>query len=161
MVRTPIRWPAIGVELCDQPHYGASRGIFIRVWLDCADNFLVVKTLAVKPGLRPAKLPDIRAFFASVSLHTSTLHPSLLGRLCGVEEYSGTEPKGRGGRNESRELLCGGNAPFRMLCPISPLLDSLRLADLFIVPAARCRCQLRRECVVIRKSEIGVRSTWT
>jgi hypothetical protein len=72
---------------------------------DCAK----LKTLAVKPGLRPAKLPDIRAFFATVSLHTPTLHPSLLRRRCGVEEYSGTEPKGRGGRNQSSELLCGGS----------------------------------------------------
>ena len=43
-----------------------------------------------------SKLPDVRAFFATVSLHTSTLHPSLLRRRCGVEEYSGTEPKGQG-----------------------------------------------------------------
>ena len=65
------------------------------------------KRLPSSPGLRPAKLPDIRAFIATVSLHTSTLHPSLLRRRCGVEEYSGTEQKGRGGRNESSELLCG------------------------------------------------------
>ena len=88
-------------------HYGAPRSIFIRVLLDCADNFLVVRTLAVKSGLRPAKRPDTRAFFATVSLHTSTLHPSLLRRGCGAEESSGTEPKG-GGRNESSELLGGG-----------------------------------------------------
>ncbi|HXO33943.1 MAG TPA: hypothetical protein VN901_16455, partial [Candidatus Acidoferrales bacterium] len=60
-----------GVEFSDQPHDGVPRSILIRVLLDCADNFLVVKTLAVKPGLRPAKLPDIRAFIAIVSLHTS------------------------------------------------------------------------------------------
>ena len=57
---------------------------FIRVLLDCTDDFLSVKTLAVKPGLRPAKLPGIRAFFATVSLHTSALHPVLLRRRCGV-----------------------------------------------------------------------------
>src|SRR5260370_2719932 len=69
-----IRWSAIGAEFRDQPHYGAPRSIFIRILLDCADNFLVVKTLAVKSGLRPAKLPDIRAFFAPISLHTSAFH---------------------------------------------------------------------------------------
>jgi hypothetical protein len=36
------------------------------------------------------------------------LHPSLLRRRCGVEEYSGTEPKGKGGRNESSEFFAGG-----------------------------------------------------
>ena len=89
-------------------HYGAPRSIFIRVLLDCADNFLVVRTLAVKPGLRPAKRPDIRAFFGTVSLHTSTLHPSLLCRRCGVEEYSGTEPKGGGAGETGRVNSCGG-----------------------------------------------------
>jgi len=100
-----------------KPTYGAPRSIFIRVLLDCADNFLVVKTLAAKPGLRPEKLLDVRAFFAIVSLHTSTLHPSLLRRRGGVEEYSGTEPKGGGGRNESAELLAAAK------------FDNLRLAD--------------------------------
>jgi hypothetical protein len=115
---TGIRWSAIGVEFRDQPHYGAPRSIFIRVLLDCADNLLVVKTLAVKPGLRPAKLPDVRAFFATVSLHTSTLHPSLLRRRCGVEEYSGTEPKGRGA-GETGRVNCFAAAKF----------DNIRLAD--------------------------------
>jgi hypothetical protein len=77
------------------------------------------KALLTYRKKRPAKPPDIRAFFATVSLHTSTLHPSLMGRRCGVEEYSGTEPKGRGGRNESTELRCGGKAPFGELRPIS------------------------------------------
>jgi hypothetical protein len=78
--------------------------------LDCADNFLVVKTLAVKSGLRPAKLPDIRTFFATVSLHTFALNLFLLRRRCGLEESSDIKPKGRGLRNQSSELLCGGNA---------------------------------------------------
>src|ERR1700687_5155896 len=100
--------PVIGVDFRNQPNDGTPRCMFIRILLDCADNFLVVKTLAVKPGLRPSKLPDIRAFFATVSLHTSALHPILLRRRCGVEESSDIEPKGRGWRNQSSELLCGG-----------------------------------------------------
>src|SRR6516165_10676832 len=92
-------------------YYGAPRSLFIRILLDGADNFLVVKPLAVKSGLRPAKLPDIRPFFAGVSLHRSALHPILLRRRCGVEESSDIEPKGRGWRKQSSELLCGGNSP--------------------------------------------------
>lgn len=76
----------------DQAHYGEPRSIFIRILLDCADDSLVVETLAVKSGLRRAKLPDIRVFFATVSLHTSALHPILLRRRCGVEESSDIEP---------------------------------------------------------------------
>jgi len=49
----------------------APRSILIRVLLDRADDLLVVKTLAVRAGLGPAELPDIRALFATVSL----LHP--------------------------------------------------------------------------------------
>jgi len=61
-----IGWSAIGVEFRDQPRYGATRSIFVRILLDRADNFLVVETLAVKPGLRPGKRqtsgPSLRLF---------------------------------------------------------------------------------------------------
>jgi hypothetical protein len=81
--------------------------MFIRILLDCANNFLVVKTFAVNPGLRPAKLPDIRAFFATVSLHTSALHPILLRRRCGVEESSGMEANnGEAGEGAIAQVNC-------------------------------------------------------
>jgi len=70
---TGIHWPGT-VLISDQSHYGSPRSILVRVLLDCADDLLVVETLAVKANLRPAKLPDIRASFATVSFHTSTLH---------------------------------------------------------------------------------------
>jgi hypothetical protein len=72
--------------------------------------FLAVKTLAVKVGLRPAKLPDITAFFSIVSLHTSALHLFLLRRRCGAEESSGIEPNGWEWRNQPSGLPSGGNA---------------------------------------------------
>jgi hypothetical protein len=140
-----IRWSAIGVEFWDQPHYGAPHSFFIRILLDCADNLLVVKTLAVKPGLRLAKLPDIRAFLATVSLHTSALHPILQRRRCGVEGSSGMEAnsEARGGRNQSSELLCGGNAQdFRianhhgMPCLVGNSLNQ-RFADYRPAPGAK------------------------
>jgi hypothetical protein len=86
--------------------------LIVRVLLDGADNCLVVKTLAVKPGLRPAKLPDIRAFFATVSLHTSALHPILLRRRCGVEESSGIEPYGGVGEAGISRVNCPAAAMF-------------------------------------------------
>src|SRR5216683_3154325 len=105
-----IHEPVIGVDFRNQPHDGTPRCMFIRVLLDCADNFLVVKTLAVKTGLRPSKLPDIRAFFATISLHTSAFHLFLLHRRGGAEESSGMEANGRaGGCNQSSELPCSGS----------------------------------------------------
>jgi hypothetical protein len=84
----------------------------------------LVKTRTVKPGLRPAKLPDIRAFFATVSLHTSALHPILPRRRCGVEESSDIEPKGRGGE------ICGVNCfAAAMLSRTGRLRDTFRMAD--------------------------------
>src|ERR1700724_2501760 len=58
--RAGIRGSAIGVDFQDQPHYGAPRGILIRVSLDCADDLFVGKALAVSAGYRPSKLPDCR-----------------------------------------------------------------------------------------------------
>jgi hypothetical protein len=45
-----------------------------RPMLDCPGDLLVVKTLALKAGLGPAKLPDIRTSFAIVSFQTPVLH---------------------------------------------------------------------------------------
>jgi len=96
--------------LISETYYGSPRSILIRVLLDSADNLLAVKTLAVRAGLGPAKLPDIRAFFATVSLHTSAFHLFLLHRRGGAEESSGMEANGRaGGCNQSSELPCSGS----------------------------------------------------
>jgi len=62
------------VLISDQSHYGSPRSILVRVLLDCADDLLVVETLAVKANLRPAKLPDIRASFPPFWFPTTTLH---------------------------------------------------------------------------------------
>jgi len=48
--RGGIRCSAIAVDFQNQPHYGATRGILIRVSLDCADDLFVVNTLAVRAG---------------------------------------------------------------------------------------------------------------
>jgi len=46
-----------GVNFRNQPCYGVPRSALIWVLLDCANDLLVVKTLAVRAGLGPAKLP--------------------------------------------------------------------------------------------------------
>src|SRR5215472_5496879 len=74
--RAGIRYSAISVDLQDQPHYRAPCGILIRVSLDCADDLLVVKTLAVRAAYRPPKLPDFGTSLAFESLHTTMLHVS-------------------------------------------------------------------------------------
>src|SRR3981189_3444183 len=50
------------------------RGFLIKVSLDGADNLFVVKTLAVRAGYRPPKLPDFGTSLAIESLHTTILH---------------------------------------------------------------------------------------
>jgi len=104
-----IHWPGTGVDFRDQSHYYSPRSILVRVLLNGADDLLMVKTHAVKANLGPAKLPDIRASFASLSFQTSTLHlcppaPPLRSRR--IFGYCGW---GRGGKQTS-ELFCGGSS---------------------------------------------------
>jgi hypothetical protein len=59
-----IHWPGTGVDFRDQSPYGSPRSILVRVLLDGADDLLMMKTLAVKANLGPAKLPDLGTSFA-------------------------------------------------------------------------------------------------
>src|SRR5215470_7373817 len=69
-------WSDIGVDFREQPDYGAPHSRLIRVVFDGTNNLLVVKTLAARVDLGPAKLPDLRTSFAIESLHAPMLHLS-------------------------------------------------------------------------------------
>src|SRR6266478_4088881 len=101
----------MGVDFRDQPYHGAPRGILIRVSFDRADNLFVVKTLALRAGYRPAKLPDFGTSLTIESLHTTMLHmsppaPPLRSRK-NLQAWCRWAVVGR--RNQPSELPCGGN----------------------------------------------------
>ena len=81
---TGIQWPGTGNDFRDQPHYDLPRNILVRVLLNGADDLLMVKTLAVRANLGPAKLPDIRASFASFVV--SDIHVASLSSCVAVAE---------------------------------------------------------------------------
>ncbi len=69
--RAGIHWPGTGIDFRDQSYYSSPRSILVRVLLDGAKDFLMVMTLAVRTNLRPAKLPNFRTSFATVSFYAS------------------------------------------------------------------------------------------
>lgn len=113
--RAGIRCSDIGVDFRDQPHYGAPRGILIRVSLDSADDLLVVKALAVRAGYRPAKLLDFGTSLPIESLHTTMLHTSPPARRlrCRKNLQASSGWAVVEGRSQPSELLCGSNAHSR------------------------------------------------
>ena len=83
--RAGVRCSAIGVDFRNQHHYGATRGILIRVSLDCADNLFVVTRLPSGPVTDHRNCqtsgPRLRL---SLSMQPCCIH-LLLYRSCGAE----------------------------------------------------------------------------